>query len=148
VKKNFSLLLLLFAAALLRPPPARCAPADEEQHVRNFYSWYISEAINSDPAGNDDIYKYVCRSTMDEVRFGFKQGYFDADYFTKSQDIWLEWLDSMVVHPAVMLDEAISIIPVSFTLGKDTRHHLVVFMRNDADALCITKVSGAQHFWE
>lgn len=150
IGKYLPVFLLFFIATLLRPAFACSAPGVEERHVENFYSWYISESLKakSNPVKDDAIHAYVCRATVNAVRAGFENGTLDADYFLKSQDVWPEWLDSMTVHPATALDETMSIVPVSFTLEKDKRHHLVVFLRNDAGAVCITKVSGAQDFPE
>lgn len=128
---------------------AHSASGDAERLVKNFYHWYIVESSNRREflPGDDTIYEYVDKAVVDHLRELYeKSAFFDADYFTKSQDIWVEWLDVLTIHQAVKMDDALSIVPVSFKLTEDRQHHIVIFVGNKNGLLRITKVSGVYPF--
>jgi hypothetical protein len=66
--------------------------------------------------------------------------YFDSNYYTKSQDVWDEWIDSLIVHNTTKIDDTTSIVPISFKLSETTYHHLIIFVQREKGALKITKV--------
>lgn len=126
---------------------ASCAEISAEQHVKNFYIWYINEFDKpkvpaNDILDDDTIYTYVDHCVVQNIRILYLRYYWDADYFTKSQDIWKEWLDVFIVHPATKINDSTSIIPISFVLSQDKQHHLVVFVQHKNNTYSITKVIG------
>jgi len=78
----------------------------------------------------------------------YNRSYFTADYFTKSQDVWDEWLDVMVVHKQIKVNDTTSVVPISFKWSDDKQRHLLVFVRKQMDGWRIIKVAGTENFYE
>ncbi len=78
----------------------------------------------------------------------YHRNYFETDYFSKSQDCWDEWLDVMVVHKEMKINEITSVVPVSFKFSEDKQHNLLVFVRKEKDGWRIIKVAGTKYFYE
>lgn len=76
---------VLFILMFLSYEPAHCAGQDPVAVVKDFYVWYITLQENMDPLKNKNIYTFVERSTVCELkkaRVGTPG--FDRDYFLKT----------------------------------------------------------------
>ena len=147
------MIALFMLAVLLYAHPAYSKNSPAEECVKNFYTWYIAECVNQDdpykdPLNNPGIYKYVDHCTVNNIRIFRERAYFDADYFIKSQDVWIEWLDDMIIHKEVKLTETVSIVPVSFKVTADVSHNIIAFVRNENGKFYITKLVGTNYFYE
>lgn len=145
--KKVCIAMLLWIGIFASSRQASCAEISAEQHVKNFYIWYINESDkpkgpSNDILDDDTIYTYVDHCVAQNIRILYLRYYWDADYFTKSQDIWKEWLDVFVVHPATKINDTTSIVPISFVFSQDKQHHLVVFVQHTNNTYRITKVIG------
>lgn len=78
----------------------------------------------------------------------YERSFFETDYFTKSQDIWKEWLDVLVVHKEIKVNNTTSIVPITFKFAEDKQHHLIVFVNKEVDGWRIIKVAGTEYFYE
>ncbi len=143
-----TLITLLFVFMLSSPSGvAYCAEISAEQHVHNFYQWYITVAsTQSPPLGDDAVYQYVNHCVVQNIKIFYARSYFDADYFTNSQDIWKGMLDVLVIHEATKVDETTSIVPISFKWAEDIQQHMVVFVQNEQGNWRITKVASTDFF--
>ena len=118
-----------------------------EDHVAYFYIWYISEYLKlNNPMDNEIIYEYVNNCVVNNIRIFYEREYFDANYFTKTQDIWKEWLNGLVTHKSINIDGVISIVPISFKLSVDVQHQLVVFVQKEKDGFKIIKIVDTRIF--
>lgn len=149
-KKIFMRIFLIALCMLfLFSSHSYASQSNEDKLVKEFYVWYIKKCINGEnPIHGDDIYKYVSPCTINNIRIGYLKCFWDADYFTKSQDIWDSWLTGLVVHPATKINDNVSIVPVSFRWNGELYHHLIVFVQNDNGVSRITKVTGTDYFNE
>lgn len=152
--KKICILALFVFVLLVYTQQAHAKKNAAEQCVRKFYTWYITEDLKEDaylnhPLDNPDIYKYVYHCTVNNIRIFYARGYFDADYFTKSQDVWDKWLDAMVVHKEIKLTETVSIVPVSFQSRPDFEPHTIIaFVQKENGRFYVTKLVGTNHFYE
>ena len=147
--KKICMIALFVIAVLLYTHPAYSKNSPAERCVKEFYTWYIIECVKQDdPLNNPDIYKYVDHCTVNNIRIFRQRAYFDADYFIKSQDVWEEWLDDMIIHKEVKLTETVSIVPVSFKVTADVSHNIIAFVRNENGKFYITKLVGTNYFYE
>lgn len=147
--KRIFIPLFLYFLLFVDADKACCTEISAEQQVENFYSWYITERIHSKcPINNDDIEKYVNHCVVNNIRIFYKRAYFDADYFTKSQDIWDEWLNDVVVHAATKINDSTSIVPISFKFSNNLQQDLIVFVQTSNKGPRITKVIGANNVTE
>jgi len=128
------------------PSNVQCKPNSAENHVKEFYQWYIRgfARISID----NDLSEYIDKCVLSTLRTMYRRDFFHADYFTKSQDCWDEWLDVMVVHKEMKITDATSVVPISFKFSEDKQHHLLVFIIKEKDGWRITKVSGTKYFFE
>jgi len=127
------------------PTNTECKPNSAENHIKKFYQWYIRDGPKSI---DSDLSEYVDECVLKTIRILYKRDYFETGYFTKSQDCWDEWLDVMVVHKEMKINDATSVVPISFKFSEDKQHHLLVFVRKDKDGWRIIKVSGTEYFFE
>ncbi len=91
---------------------------------------------------------YVDHCTVNNIRIFYERDYIDVNYVTKSQDLWIEWIDDMVIHKEVKLTETVSIVPVSFKYTDDISHNIIAFVRNENGKYYITKLVGTDYFYE
>ena len=147
--KKICMIPLFVLAVLLYTHPAYSKNNSAEQCVKEFYIWYITECVKQDdPLASHDIYKYVDHCTVNNIRIFYERAYFDADYFIKSQDVWEEWVDGMVIYKEIKLTETVSIVPVSFKITDDVYNNIVAFVRNENGKYYITKLVGTDRFYE
>ena len=151
--KKICMIALFVFAVILYTHPAYPKNSSAEECVKNFYTWYITEDLKQDapfrdPLDNPDIYKYVDHCTVNNIRIFYERDYIDVNYFTKSQDLWKEWLDDLVIHKEIKLTETVSIVPVSFKYTDDVSHNIIAFVRNENGNFYITKLVGTDRFYE
>lgn len=139
-------ILICLICILTMPMQAQCKSNSAEDHVKDFYNWYIRGATKI--TIYSDLTEYVDGCVLSALRTMYNRSYFTADYFTKSQDVWVEWLDEMVVHKEMKITDTVSIVPISFELSKDYQLHLIVFVRKEMDGWRIIKVVGTKNFYE
>ena len=122
------------------PKSGFCAYQTPEDLVRDFYTWYIelSTASRNIPVYDKKIYDYVYPCTVNRCRKDHEKVARDSDYFTKSQDIWKELLDELVVYQAISINDSVSIVPVS--INPKMNWNIIVFVKKEDDALYIIKV--------
>ena len=147
--KKICMIPLFVLSVLLYTHPAYSKNSPAEECVKDFYTWYIieSEKMN-DPLYDPAIYKYVDHCTVNNIRIFYERDYIDVNYVTKSQDLWIEWIDDMVIHKEVKLTETVSIVPVSFKYTDDISHNIIAFVRNENGKYYITKLVGTDRFYE
>lgn len=147
--KKICIALLLCTGILAGVCQANCADMSAEQHVKDFYTWYITEQKQQVGLLDDPRLKnYVEPCVVQNLRIFYLRSYFDTEYFTKSQDSGEEWLDVLVVHPATIINDTTSIVPISFTFTPNKQHHLVVFVQHINTTYRITKVVGTAYATE
>lgn len=124
------------------PVNACCNTEDAKNHVKSFYNWYLSWKNFKKTALYDNaIYKYIDNCTVNNVRIYYNRGRLDYDYFTKSQDYNIDWIDVMTVHEATKINDTTSFVPVSFNISKIGQNNLIVFVKNTSDGIRITKIT-------
>ncbi|WP_459935352.1 YqhG/Tai3 family protein [Fundidesulfovibrio butyratiphilus] len=139
-------ILFCLLVIVIMPGNTQCKSNFAEDHVKEFYQWYIHgfAKISID----SDLSSYADECVVSVLRIMYNRDYFHADYFTKSQDCWDEWLDVMVVHKEMKINDETSIVPISFKWSENQQHHLLVFVRKEKDGWRIIKVSGTKYFFE
>ena len=115
-----------------------------ENFVREFYIWY-SEGLNRDelPELDDEIYKYVCESTVDRLRIEHKMGSRDYNYFIDTNDNWPELFTYITTGKVVKINDDLSLVPLGFGETKArSAPHLIIFVQKGKNGLRIIKVDG------
>lgn len=138
--------LICFILVATMPMPALCGSDSAENHVKDFYRFYIESDTNI--TIHSDLTKYVDGCMLKSLRIMYERSFFETDYFTKSQDIWKEWLDVLVVHKEIKVNNTTSIVPITFKFAEDKQHHLIVFVNKEVDGWRIIKVAGTEYFYE
>lgn len=135
-----------FVLILAMSVDAQCKARLAEEHVKEFYKFYIlgGTKISID----SDLSEYVDECVLRTLRILYNREYFETSYFTKSQDLWGEWLDVLVVHKEMKINDTTSVVPISFKWSEDKQHHLLVFVRKEMDGWRIIKVVGTECFYE
>ena len=147
--KKICMIPLFVLAVLLYTHPAYSKNSPAEECVKNFYIWCITESEKlNDTLYDPDVCKYVDHCTVNNIRIFYERDYIDVNYVTKSQDLWIEWIDDMVIHKEVKLTETVSIVPVSFKYTDDISHNIIAFVRNENGKYYITKLVGTDYFYE
>lgn len=123
-----------------------CEDDSAGQHVKMFYQQYIQCANNL--SIDSDLSKYVDLCVLKTVRILNARGYFQNDYYTKSQDCWDAWEDAFVVHKEMKVDDTVSIVPISFKFKSPAQLSLLVFVRKMNSCWRIIKVAKAEGFYE
>ncbi len=150
MKKTILAFAMLFCLAFtLRAPGALCSDGSEKRLVEDFYTWYITTALDQrakssgpfrDPIYDDAVYAYVHQGTVSAIRTYYAKNYLDANYITKSQDLWDTWLEAFVAQPAVKIDGTTSLVPVTFKWTEEAQRHLLVFVQKTKDGWRIIKI--------
>ena len=138
--KKMSTLMFVILSIVLFATAGYCAKDSPEEHVKRFYLWYVDQRMKEDPLYNNTIEKFVDHCVVRNLRIFDKRWYFDADYFTKAQDMWDTWRKVLIVYTAMHVDKTTSIVPVSFKFAEDNEQQLVVFVQKHNNAYRITKV--------
>ncbi|NIF78728.1 DUF3828 domain-containing protein [Paraburkholderia sp. Cy-641] len=145
---TFALLAVVLGLSIMQSAVAAETP---EATVREFYPWYIGKQDTRDAhyfqLTDNAIYRYVSKNTVDTLRDDYKHHRLpgDADYFTRVQDLDPHvWLETMLVHPAIMLD-GVAVIPVTFGVKPQDRQNLVVFVAKENGHRRITKVEDTHN---
>lgn len=136
--------LLFMTAAAIAETGGK--PDTPEATVRAFYTWYFERETKSYQLTDNNIYRYVAKPTVDNLRDDYRHNRLpgDSDYFTRVQDYdEKEWLHTMNLHPTTMLD-GVAVIPVTFG-AKETKN-LVVFVRKEDGHWKIAKVEDTRDY--
>ncbi|GAB6037605.1 hypothetical protein JCM15519_21640 [Fundidesulfovibrio butyratiphilus] len=137
----FCLFVLLFA-----PSFVHCKLNSAENHVKEFYQFYIRSGTKI--TIDSDLSSYVDGCTLRTLRIMYNRACFDSDYFTRSQDVAEDWLDVLVIHKEMKVNDTTSVVPISFRWSEDKQHHLLVFVKKEVDGWRIIKVSGTERFYQ
>jgi hypothetical protein len=121
-------LLLAYAALTLVlgviQPATASALNTPEAAVRAFYAWYLEREGGPYQLMDNAIYRYVAKPTVDNPRDDYKHKRLPggSDYFTRVQDLdEKEWLNSMALHPTVVLD---GVVVIAVTFGAKEKKNI------------------------
>lgn len=123
-----------------------CEIDSAEHHVKEFYQKYIQCANNL--SLDSDLSMYVDSCVLSTVRILNARGYFQSEYYTKSQDCWDAGEDAFVVHKEMKVDSTVSIVPISFKFLSPAQLNLLVFVRRGDSGWRIIKVAGTDGFYQ
>ena len=91
----------------------------------------------------DEIYKYVCESTVDRLRIEHKMGSRDYNYFIDTNDNWPELFTYITTGKVVKINDDLSLVPLGFGETKArSAPHLIIFVQKGKNGLRIIKVDG------
>ena len=149
--KKLSLVCLFLIMNLLQPCPQSVHAQDVESFVRDFYKWYLKQSLSFGerqssfedlPVFDPGIFKYVCRCTAKRVQFDYNRGVSadGSNYYIRRQDYGEEQLENLMVGKSIVVNESLSLVPVSMSYQKEYNPYLVVYVEKTKGQMCISKV--------
>jgi hypothetical protein len=116
--------------------------------VHIFYVWHLQNEIKKVMSvSQNEIYSYVNACTIKKQRAELARGTIGSDYFTDSQDPDPAWIDTMVIHDAIKLDDNTSMVIVSFNPTAKDAPRLSVFLQRESGTFYITKIVNLKGFF-
>ena len=142
--KKILLICLFIIMSLLQASPQVAYAQDVESFVRDFYKWYLKQSLATDdlPVFDQAIFKYVCRCTAKRVQFDYNRGVSadGSNYYIRRQDYGEEQLENLMVGKSIVVNESLSLVPVSMSYQKEYNPYLVVYVEKTNGRMCISKV--------
>ena len=149
--KKFSLTCMFLVISLLQPCLQSAHAQDVESFVQGFYKWYLKQSLSfikqnkpfeDLPVFDQAIFKYVCRCTAKRVQFDYNRGVSadGSNYYIRRQDYGEEQLENLMVGKSIVVNESLSLVPVSMSYRKEYNPYLVVYVEKTNGRMCITKV--------
>lgn len=150
MKKN-PLACIFLVMSLLQPCPQVAHAQDVEAFVQDFYKWYLKQSLSfvkqhhafeDLPVFDQAIFKYVCRCTAKRVQFDYNRGVSadGSNYYIRRQDYGEEQLENLMVGKSIVVNESLSLVPVSMSYQKEYNPYLVVYVEKTNGRMCISKV--------
>ena len=149
--KKLSIACIFLVISLLQPCLQSAHAQDVESFVQGFYKWYLKQSLSfikqnkpfeDLPVFDQAIFKYVCRCTAKRVQFDYNRGVSadEADYYQKGQEILKESLENFRVGKSIVVNESLSLVPVSMGYNKEYAPDIVVYVEKTKGGMCISKV--------
>lgn len=144
--KSAHFALLCFILSGITPGYSYGKTLSAGEHVREFYQFYIRSGTKV--TIDSDLTEYVDGCMLHSLRIMYERAYFSTDYFAKSQDIADDWLDVLVVHNEIKINDKTSVVPITFKWSEDKQHHLLVFVKKELNGWRIIKVASTNDYYE
>jgi len=129
--RNSICTIIFLSLVLLHPHNGYCAKQTPEQFVSEFYQWYFKANSGKELADrNDEIYKYVAKQTVDDIRR--KVDNTDIYYFTKVNSYSWNWKNvRSIIHPARAIGNKLYVTHVTFDTGYNKNDVIVSLTKED-----------------
>ena len=149
--KKLSIACIFLVMSLLQPCPQSAHAQDVEVFVQDFYKGYLKQSLSfvkqhhafeDLPVFDQAIFKYVCRCTAKRVQFDYNRGVSadGSNYYIRRQDYGEEQLENLMVGKSIVVNESLSLVPVSMSYQKEYNPYLVVYVEKTKGQMCISKV--------